>query len=35
MKKEYMTPETELIVLRMADVIITSQDGDPVENPDW
>ncbi len=30
-----MTPETELIVLRMVDVIVTSQDGDPVENPDW
>ena len=35
MKQQYETAEIKLILLNPADVIETSQDGDPVENGDF
>ena len=32
MKKQYEAAKAELILLNSLDVIITSQDGDPVED---
>ena len=32
MKKQYEIPEIKVILLNTPDVIVTSQDGDPVEN---
>ena len=32
MKQQYEIPEIKVILLNTADVIVTSQDGDPVED---